>query len=153
MSSGSLDDKGFSFEFNDQGKVMWFSVQYKEEFDKLSVIIRSYDSNSRQVKEGQPTSINNTIHFSLDPSYVAILYNTKFWLQVYQVLCNIEDFRFEKGLIKEKRPKMLIETDKKEIATGWECPRCGSVNAPQKDKCKCIKTEGTTEDKRQLLQE
>ena len=24
------------------------------------------------------------------------------------------------------------------IANGWICPRCGTVNAPWKDKCDCI---------------
>jgi rubrerythrin len=36
---------------------------------------------------------------------------------------------------------------------GWECPRCGSVNSPQKDKCQCIKTESTDKDTKQLLVE
>ena len=40
---------------------------------------------------------------------------------------------------------------------GWECPRCGSVNAPQIEKCKCVrdesKTESTNPDTRQLLNE
>lgn len=133
---------------------MWFNVQYNEEHDKLNINVRSYDSNTRQITEGQsPTCINNSINFNLDPSYVAILYNTKFWLEVYEKLCEIEDFRFEKGLIKQKRPKMLIETDKEKENIGWECPRCHSVNAPRKEKCKCVKTEGSEKDTRQLLQE
>lgn len=34
--------------------------------------------------------------------------------------------------------------DKKEkIPTGWECPRCHSINAPEKDKCQCVKVEST----------
>ena len=36
---------------------------------------------------------------------------------------------------------------------GWECPRCGSVNAPQIGKCQCVKTESTEKDTRQLLNE
>lgn len=40
-----------------------------------------------------------------------------------------------------------------EIKIGWLCPRCGSVNAPQKEKCKCVKTESTTKDTKQLLTE
>jgi hypothetical protein len=36
---------------------------------------------------------------------------------------------------------------------GWECPRCGSVNAPQIEKCKCVKTESVVKDTRQLLTE
>lgn len=40
---------------------------------------------------------------------------------------------------------------------GWECPRCGSVNAPQIEKCKCVrdasKTESVIKDTRQLLTE
>ena len=43
--------------------------------------------------------------------------------------------------------------DNKEYPVGWECPRCGSVNAPQKDKCKCIKTESSEKDTKQLLVE
>lgn len=39
------------------------------------------------------------------------------------------------------------------IKEGWLCPRCGSVNAPQKDKCKCIKTEDKEQDNKQLLNE
>jgi len=38
-------------------------------------------------------------------------------------------------------------------AVGWECPRCGSVNSPQKDKCSCIKTESTESDTKVLLNE
>lgn len=45
-----------------------------------------------------------------------------------------------------------MSEDKKE-ATGWECPRCGSVNAPQIEKCKCVKNEDKTVDPRQLLTE
>jgi ribosomal protein S27AE len=41
----------------------------------------------------------------------------------------------------------------KQSNLGWECPRCGSVNAPQKDKCQCVKTEDTTKDTKQLLVE
>lgn len=36
---------------------------------------------------------------------------------------------------------------------GWECPRCGSVNAPQKEKCKCVKTESEEQETKQLLNE
>lgn len=40
---------------------------------------------------------------------------------------------------------------------GWECPRCGSVNAPQIERCKCVrdasKTESVVKDTRQLLTE
>lgn len=37
--------------------------------------------------------------------------------------------------------------------TGWVCPRCGSVNAPQIEKCKCVKTEDTDKSGPQLLVE
>ena len=40
-----------------------------------------------------------------------------------------------------------------EIKIGWLCPRCGSVNAPQKDKCQCIKTESSDKETKQLLVE
>ena len=46
---------------------------------------------------------------------------------------------------------MLTEVETQEIPKGWECPRCGSINAPQKDKCKCVKTEDKDKDTRQLL--
>lgn len=52
---------------------------------------------------------------------------------------------------KEKERELMSE--KKEYPVGWECPRCGSVNAPQKDKCKCIKTESTDQDPKQFLTE
>jgi ribosomal protein S27AE len=45
----------------------------------------------------------------------------------------------------------IMEKDK--IQEGWLCPRCGSVNAPQKDKCQCVKAEDTEKDSRQLLVE
>jgi uncharacterized OB-fold protein len=36
--------------------------------------------------------------------------------------------------------------------TGWVCPRCGSVNSPQKDKCKCPpNTESTEPPKKELI--
>lgn len=41
----------------------------------------------------------------------------------------------------------------KEYPIGWECPRCGSVNKPQKDKCQCVKVEDTDKDTKQLLVE
>lgn len=44
--------------------------------------------------------------------------------------------------------------EKKENNTGWICPRCGSVNAPQKEKCQCPpKNESTEQDKKELLLE
>lgn len=27
----------------------------------------------------------------------------------------------------------------KKAEMGWECPRCGTINAPWKDKCDCIR--------------
>lgn len=44
-------------------------------------------------------------------------------------------------------------TKEKEYPVGWECPRCGSVNAPQKEKCQCVKNESTQTDTKQLLTE
>lgn len=44
--------------------------------------------------------------------------------------------------------------NKKKDEKGWECPRCGSINSPQKDKCQCkpqVKEEA--QDNRQLLLE
>mgnify|MGYP003328243705 FL=1 len=41
--------------------------------------------------------------------------------------------------------------DNKKYPVGWECPRCGSVNAPQKEKCKCVKIESSEKDTKQLL--
>ena len=46
-----------------------------------------------------------------------------------------------------------VTMEKKEYPTGWECPRCGSVNAPQKEKCKCVKTESSEQDNKQYLTE
>lgn len=42
---------------------------------------------------------------------------------------------------------------KKEYPVGWECPRCGSVNAPDLEKCLCVKTEAVVKDTKQLLTE
>ena len=44
---------------------------------------------------------------------------------------------------------------KEKLPTGWLCPRCGSVNGPQKDKCQCKGKleEDKTEETQQLLQE
>lgn len=36
---------------------------------------------------------------------------------------------------------------------GWECPRCGSVNSPDVDKCQCVKNENTQQDTKKLLLE
>jgi len=47
----------------------------------------------------------------------------------------------------------IMEEKNKNQNVGWECPRCGSVNAPQKDKCQCVKTEDTQKDTKQLLVE
>lgn len=44
-------------------------------------------------------------------------------------------------------------TENKDLKEGWLCPRCGSVNAPDIEKCKCVKTEDTNKDNRQLLTE
>ena len=46
----------------------------------------------------------------------------------------------------------IMDKDK-QSNMGWICPRCGSVNAPQKDKCQCVKTEDTQKDTKQLLVE
>lgn len=44
--------------------------------------------------------------------------------------------------------------EEKKYPLGWECPRCGSVNAPDKEKCKCVKTESNDDkDNKQLLTE
>lgn len=45
-----------------------------------------------------------------------------------------------------------MKKDKK-YPKGWECPRCGSVNSPEKDKCKCIKTESTDDNNKEFLTE
>jgi len=50
--------------------------------------------------------------------------------------------------------KSIGETmEKTKIQEGWLCPRCGSVNSPQKNKCQCVKTESTDKDTKQLLVE
>jgi len=41
----------------------------------------------------------------------------------------------------------------KEKNVGWECPRCGSIDQPQMERCKCIKVEDTNQDTRKLLTE
>ena len=51
---------------------------------------------------------------------------------------------------KHKGTKM---SEEKKENTGWLCPRCGSVNAPQIEKCKCVKTEDTDKAGPQLLVE
>lgn len=32
-----------------------------------------------------------------------------------------------------------MKTPKKNIPQGWECPKCGTVNAPWKSTCDCSK--------------
>lgn len=51
------------------------------------------------------------------------------------------------------KPKFYSTVEPVVSTKGWECPRCGSVNAPQIEKCKCVKTESTDKDTRQLLTE
>lgn len=41
----------------------------------------------------------------------------------------------------------------KETNTGWVCPRCGSVNSPDKDKCQCKPQVKEDVDTRELLVE
>lgn len=49
---------------------------------------------------------------------------------------------------------MLIEVENQPVAKGWECVRCGTVNAPYIEKCTCVKVEDKEgQDKRQLLTE
>lgn len=43
--------------------------------------------------------------------------------------------------------------EKEKEFIGWECSRCGSVNAPQKEKCKCVKIESEEKDTKELLTE
>ena len=52
-------------------------------------------------------------------------------------------------LVNNKKVNKMNKKDKEYI--GWECPRCGSVNAPQKEKCKCVKIESEEKDSKQLL--
>lgn len=52
-------------------------------------------------------------------------------------------------LIEEAMP------DNRKIKTreGWICPRCESVNAPDLEKCQCVKSEAVVKDTKQLLTE
>jgi ribosomal protein S27AE len=44
-------------------------------------------------------------------------------------------------------------SEEKVYPVGWQCPRCGSVNAPQKERCKCVKTEDKDKEGKELLAE
>lgn len=34
-------------------------------------------------------------------------------------------------------PTWIVRTTRPANTTGWECPRCGAVNAPHVDRCDC----------------
>lgn len=46
-----------------------------------------------------------------------------------------------------------MKSKEKKRNVGWECPRCGIVNSPDKEVCDCVQTESTEKDTKQLLTE
>lgn len=77
-------------------------------------------------------------------------------------ICKLEDYFTLDGSGKwdSEKEQVMEENDptkwkpKLELPEkGWECPRCGSVNAPKIEKCKCNKTESASISTMQLLLE
>lgn len=90
---------------------------------------------------------------SMDDKYLRDAVHT--WIRDYASLTikmTITPDQVE-SLIQQVRKAMENMNETNKPAAGWECPRCGSVNAPQIEKCKCVKTESTEKDTRQLLTE
>ena len=66
------------------------------------------------------------------------------WDDALEIIVDKKDL----NLMEEKKPETVMKP-------GWECKRCGSVNAPDLSKCQCkpIQKEDVGSDTKELLQE